>query len=332
MQTPQTVQRGHSSVTVVASEYEADLVVAARRDEAEDVVVLELREAGGHPLPPWEPGAHIDLILADGLVRQYSLSGDPADRATWRLGVLREPESRGGSVHVHDNVPEGSTVRMRGPRNHFALQPSPRYQFIAGGIGITPIVPMIRAAEQAGADWNLVYGGRKRSTMAFLDELEAYGDRVSIQPEDQVGMLDLEALLGTPRSDTLVYCCGPARLLDAVEERCAPWGAGRLHIERFTAKPLSEPVLTGSFEVHLEQTGATLTVNEDQSILEVDNDVGLDALSSCEEGVCGTCETAVLEGIPDHRDSILDDEEKARNDCMMICVSRSRTPRLVLDL
>jgi aryl-alcohol dehydrogenase-like predicted oxidoreductase/ferredoxin-NADP reductase len=332
MTTPRAAQIGHSSIAVVGEEYEAELVVSARTEAADGVVVLELHHPAGALLPPWEPGAHIDLLLGPALVRQYSLCGDPEDRHTWRIGVLREEQSRGGSMYVHESLREGSTVRIQGPRNHFALHPSPAYLFIAGGIGITPILPMIRRAERADADWSLTYGGRRRATMAFLDELASFGGRANVRPEDEFGLLDLDTLLAEARPGTLVYCCGPEPLLAAVEDRCASWPNGSLHVERFTAKPLTEPVLTGSFEIRLEQTGLTLTVPEDKSILDVVNEAGLDALSSCEEGICGTCETAVLEGEPDHRDSVLTNQERARNDCMMICVSRSRCPLLVLDL
>jgi ferredoxin-NADP reductase len=322
-----------TTVTAVGDEYEADAIVESRYEAAEDVVVLTLREAGGHPLPRWDPGAHIDLLIpaADGTgARQYSLCGDPADQHEWRVGVLREHDGRGGSAHVHDALHPGTQVRIRGPRNHFPLLPSPRYVFIAGGIGITPILTMVAAAEAAGAEWELVYGGRRRASMAFLDELT--DARVTIRPQDETGLLDLDDLLGTPRADTLVYCCGPEPLLAAVEERCASWPAGSLRVERFAPKPVAEPVLAGAFEVELAQSGLTLTIPPDRSILEVAEEAEVRVLSSCSEGTCGTCETAVLEGEPDHRDSVLTDEEQEANDCMMICVSRSRCPRLVLDL
>ncbi|MCX4095646.1 PDR/VanB family oxidoreductase [Nocardia sp. alder85J] len=330
MQSSQAVQEDPAAG--FGTEYEIDLVVTTRDDTTEDVSVLELRDPQGNELPSWEPGAHVDLILGDELVRQYSLCGDPADRSVWRVAVLREPASRGGSIAVHENLHPGRTVRIRGPRNHFELVPAPRYLLIAGGIGITPILAMVRELDRSGADWQLFYGGRRRATMAFLAELEQYGSRVTVQPQDESGILDLDSILGTPQPETLIYCCGPENLLTAVEQRCDFWPGDVLHLERFTAKPLTEPIRSDSFEIHLEQSNLTLTVPPGKSILQVVEAAGLDALSSCEEGVCGTCETVVLEGEPDHRDSILSDAEKARNDCMMICVSRSRGPRLVLDL
>jgi ferredoxin-NADP reductase len=326
------VQHRTTSVTLVADEFEADVVVENRTEGADGVITLTLREVSDHPLPPWEPGAHIDLLLGDGLSRQYSLCGDPADHHRWRVGVLREPASRGGSSYVHDRLHAGSRLRVRGPRNHFRLLASPRYLFIAGGIGVTPLLPMVAAAERAGAHWQLVYGGRSRSSMAFTDDLAAYGHKVSLRPQDEYGLLDLDSLLGTPSAGTLVYCCGPEPLLAAVEQRCASWPSGALRVERFSPKPLDEDLVDRAFEVVLERSELTLTVPADRSVLEVVEEAGVGVLSSCSEGTCGTCETAVLDGIPEHRDSVLTDEERAVNDCMMICVSRACGDRLVLDL
>jgi ferredoxin-NADP reductase len=319
----------------VSPEYENSLVVVRRADEAEGVVSLTLRHHAGEDLPAWEPGAHIDLILQDGLIRQYSLCGDPADRTAWQVAVLREPAGSGGSAYVHDKMAEGMSVRVRGPRNNFALMPSPRYLFVAGGIGITPILPMVAAAEAAGAEWTLLYGGRGRASMAFADRLAAsYADRVRITPEDECGLLDLASYLAHPAPGTLVYCCGPEPLLNAVEERCAAdWPAGVLHIERFKAKDDTEGEGdAASFEVELRQSGLTLTVPPQHSILQTVQDAGVQVLYSCTEGVCGTCETDIVEGEADHRDSVLTADEQAANETMMICVSRCRGSRLVLDL
>jgi ferredoxin-NADP reductase len=251
----------------------------------------------------------------------------------WRIAVLREPESRGGSEHVHAELHEGGEIEVRGPRNHFELVPAPRYLFLAGGIGITPLLPMLTTAERAGAEWELHYGGRSRRSMAFLEALEeATGNRVTLHPQDEVGLIDLDRVLGSPREDTLVYCCGPEPLLAAVERHCAAWPAGALHLERFAPKDVDEPVLAGAFEVELAQSGLTLSVPPERSILSVVEDAGVGVLSSCQEGTCGTCETAVLEGTVDHRDSLLTPDEQAANDTMFICVSRAACPRLVLDL
>ncbi|MFE6485286.1 PDR/VanB family oxidoreductase [Streptomyces sp. NPDC057757] len=305
--------------------YEAELVVARMELAAENVVALTLRHPLGEELPGWEPGAHIDVLLGPGLERQYSLCGDPADRHTWRIAVLREPAGRGGSAHVHAELSEGDKVRVRGPRNNFALQAAPRYRFVAGGIGITPILPMLAAAEAAGAQWTLLYGGRTRGSMAFTGELARYGDRVTIAPQDETGLLDLTAL---DAPGTLVYCCGPGPLLDAVEERCPP---ALLRVERFQPK-VQESGPDGEFEVELSRSGRTLTVPAGVSVLDTVRAAGVEVLYSCTEGTCGTCETDVLEGVPDHRDSVLDAEEREAGETMLICVSRCRGKRLVLDL
>ncbi|GHG85740.1 PDR/VanB family oxidoreductase [Streptomyces lanatus] len=306
--------------------YEAELVVGHKELVADGVLALTLRHPLGEPLPSWEPGAHIDVVLGPDLERQYSLCGDPADRDVWRIAVLREPDGRGGSAHVHEQLGPGDKVRVRGPRNHFRLEPAPRYRFIAGGIGITPVLPMLAAAEAAGAEWTLLYGGRTRRSMAFVEELARYGDRVTIAPQDETGLLDLAPVLGD--GDTLVYCCGPGPLLDAVEELCP---AGVLRVERFQPKeqPAGED---GEFEVELAQSGRTLTVVPGVSVLDTVRAAGIEVLYSCTEGTCGTCETDVLDGTPEHRDSVLTKEEQESGETMMICVSRCRGRRLVLDL
>ena len=331
----ETVQHHSTSLTVVTREFEADLRVESKLQVADGVVTLTLRQIADSPLPRWSPGAHVDLILDGVPTRQYSLCGDPADHHLWRLGILRDAEGGGGSRFVHDQLRAGDKVRVRGPRNNFGLAASPRYLFIAGGIGITPILPMIAAAQSASADWRLLYGGRHRASMAFLGELARYGDRVTVAPQDETGLLDLDSLLGTPQPDTLVYCCGPEPLLAAVEQRCGAWphsGSQSLHVERFSARPLTAPVRAEAFEVELARSELTLTIPPDRSILDVVEEAGVGVLSSCAEGTCGTCETAVLDGLPDHRDSVLTVEERRAGDCMMICVSRSCAERLVLDL
>jgi ferredoxin-NADP reductase len=325
---------GRTAVHSTSDEVDLRLTVSRREAVADGVVAIELADPSGAELPAWAPGAHVDLRLGPGLVRQYSLCGDPADRAGWRIAVLREPDGRGGSQYVHDKLHEGVHVDVRGPRNHFPLEPSPRYLFIAGGIGITPIMPMVAAAASAGAEWELHYGGRSLSSMAFRTDLsEAYGTRVTVHPQDEVGLLDLDTILGGPRPGTLLYCCGPEPLLRAVERRCAAaWPEGALHVERFSPKEQGEPLRHEAFEVELAQSGLTVTVPVDRSILDVVEAAGIQVLSSCQEGTCGTCETAVLAGEVDHRDSLLTPDERAANDTMFICVSRAACPRLVLDL
>lgn len=313
-------------------EHEGDLVVEAVDHVADEVVAVTLADPGGEALPPWTPGAHVDLILEPGLVRQYSLCGSPSDSGTIRVAILKAPGGRGGSAFVHERVHPGSLVRVRGPRNHFSLVGSPRYLFIAGGIGITPLLPMIAEASAAGAAWTLLYGGRSRASMAFVDELAPYGDRITLVPQDELGVLDLDNALGDPQDDTLVYCCGPEALLAAVEQRCASWPAGALHVERFAAKPAEADAAGKRFELVLARSGLTLTVPADRSVFDVVQEAGVSILGSCHEGICGTCEQIVLDGEVDHRDSILTEDEQALNETMMICVSRCRSDRLTLDL
>lgn len=318
-----------------ARERLVELIVTHRESLAEDVVGLVFEDPSGAELPKWSPGAHIDLMLTEQMVRQYSLCSNLSDRRQWKVGVQLDPNSRGGSEHVHQTVRVGSRIRVRGPRNHFPLHRSRRYQFIAGGIGITPVLPMIEAVEADGADWQLLYGGRRQSAMAFIDDLSKYGERVMIWPQDQRGLLDLAGVLGKPRDDTLVYCCGPEGLISAVELACRPWPKSALHVERFTGKAgslASSSDTADSFQVVCQRSGITVDVGPGESILEVLRARGIGLLASCMEGTCGTCETPVLEGRPDHRDSVLTDEDKAANDCMMLCVSRSLTARIVLDV
>ncbi|HEY2220701.1 PDR/VanB family oxidoreductase [Actinomycetospora sp.] len=310
------------------------LVVTGKSVAADGVVSLTLAHPGGARLPDWEPGAHIDVTLASGETRQYSLCGDRWDPHEYRVAVLREPDGRGGSAYVHDELGLDDRVALGGPRNNFPMVPSARYVFIAGGIGITPILPMIHQAHLLGVDWTLLYGGRRRASMAFLDDLTRYGDRVHVVPQDEDGLLPLAAWLGNPRTDTVVYCCGPAPLLDAVEQTVAGagWGPHRLRTERFSAAEVGAPVRDAPFTVELTRTGTSVTVTPALSVLEAARQAGATTLSSCEKGTCGTCETTVLDGVPDHRDSILADHERAAGDCMFPCVSRSCTDRLVLDL
>lgn len=309
------------------------LEISAKEDVADGVVTLTLVHPTGARLPDWTPGSHIELVLPEGTIRHYSLCGNRWDAYTYTVAVLREPQGRGGSAYVHDTLSRGDRLGVGSPRNHFPLVPSEKYLFIAGGIGITPLLPMIHQADLLGADWRLLYGGRTRASMAFTEELTAaYGERVHIRPQDEHGLLDLDSWLGTPRPDAKVYCCGPGPLLTAVETACEDWPPYALRTERFTAADRSAPVRDTPFEVELRRTGHTVTVAPDVSVLDAVRRAGVDVLSSCEQGTCGTCLTPVLHGRPDHRDSILADHQRAANDCMFLCVSRSCDDRLVLDL
>jgi ferredoxin-NADP reductase len=312
-------------------ERDLELVILRRRVAAEGVMVLELGDAHRKLLPRWSPGAHIDLRLANGLVRQYSLCGDPAHEC-WKIGVLMEPGSRGGSTFIHNELREGTTVGARGPRNHFALVERAAYRFVAGGIGITPLLPMIVTVERAGADWRLLYGGRTRDSMAFVDVLARYGEHVEIHPQDEYGLLDLDAALADLTAEEAVYCCGPEPLLGAVEALLGDHPAGSLHVERFAPKDIAIDRAGRPFEVEFSRSGLRTTVAPGQTILAAAEEAGIGVPCSCTEGICGTCETVVLEGEIDHRDSVLAPDERAANTVMMICVSRARSSRLVLDL
>lgn len=304
--------------------------IAQRREEAEGVVGLVLEPVDGR-LPEWSPGAHIDFSPAGGQVRQYSLCGDPTDGDRWRIAVLDVVDGRGGSSWIHRELAVGDEVEVTGPRNHFDFEAASSYQFVAGGIGITPILPMIRTAEAEGSEWRLAYGGRSRASMAFLDELEGYGERIEVLPQDETGLLDLPALLGDPAPGRVVYACGPEPLLAALEEVVAGRDGEELRLERFAPKVPVDPS-GDAFEVEVASSGQRVTVAEGLSIIDALADAGVEVDFSCREGTCGTCETGVLGGIPDHRDSVLTEQEREANDCMMICVGRCRSGPLVLDL
>lgn len=323
------------------------LRVTRRELVADGVVSLWLEPVDGAELPAWEPGAHIDLVLGgspapgespvsgEDLVRQYSLCGDPADRSSWQIAVHLPPDGgRGGSRAVFERLGSGAEVTARGPRNAFALRPSPRYLFLAGGIGITPILPMLARAQSSGADWRLVYGGRTRAAMPFLDRLEPYGDSVLVVPQDEAGLPSVAEMLDVPTPRTLVYCCGPQPMIAAVEKAMGAWSPDSLVVERFGATTTTTTTTSGDapFEVELARTGRVLAVPPGVSVLQALEDAGLSVLSSCRNGVCGSCEVEVLAGDVDHRDRLLTAEERAANDTMLICVSRSAGPRLVLGL
>lgn len=299
--------------------------------EAQDVVSLSLESAGNGLLPMWTPGAHIDVTLGDGTLRQYSLCGDPADQRHWRIAVFREPASRGGSAYVHEGLTVGDVIRCGVPRNNFELVDAESYLFIAGGIGITPLLPMVRRCKEIGRPWQLAYGGRSATSMAFRAELAPFGDAVRFWPQDTDGMIDLDHVLAPPRAQA-VYCCGPSGLIDAVEERCRSWPASSLHVERFHPKELDAEADKTAFSVYLQRSQVELTVPADQTLADVLEAAGADLTTSCREGTCGTCETVVLAGEPDHRDSYLTAAEQATNGLMMPCCSRARSARLVLDL
>ncbi|MEU2396106.1 PDR/VanB family oxidoreductase [Streptomyces sp. NPDC007369] len=297
--------------------------VVSRTEPAEGVVRLTVESP---ELPDWAPGAHVDVILPSGLVRQYSLCGDPADTGRYTIAIRLVEDGRGGSREAHARLVEGAELELRPPRNRFRLEPAPSYVFVAGGIGITPILPMLRAATAAGADWTLLYGGRSRASMPFLPELAAYGDRVTVVPEDEAGLPDLAGLLCGTAPDALVYCCGPEPLMAAALAAAPDPGAVRL--ERFA--PSTSPAGARPFTLELARSGRTVGVGAGESALAAVRRELPDTPYSCEQGFCGTCRQRVLAGEVDHRDELLTDGE--REDSMLLCVSRAKGDRLLLDL
>jgi ferredoxin-NADP reductase len=310
-----------------------DLVVRSARTVATDVISLELAAPGAAALPEWTPGAHIDLHLPSGLVRSYSLHGDPHDRSAYHVAVLNVPDGRGGSAEVHRIAAPGVAMRASAPRNAFALEDASHYLFLAGGIGVTPLLAMAREVSRRGKTWTFVYGGRNRDRMAFLDALSALGGgELRIVPQDEAGLPDLAAVFGALPDGAAAYCCGPSAMLDAalaVGEQARPdvpvW------LERFVAPSAAAGLSEDqAFEVELARSG--VIVPPGVSVLDAVRAEIPGVMSSCEQGICSACETAVLAGLPDHRDSVLTAKEHAANKYMMICVSRALTPRLVLDL
>jgi ferredoxin-NADP reductase len=299
--------------------------------EAPGVLSLQLAAPDGSPLPPFAPGAHIDLSLPDGTLRQYSLCGDPSDTSHYRLGIRAVP---GGpsSGFIHRKLRPGELLSISAPRNHFPLAEAVSYLFIAGGIGITPLIPMMRQARAKGRPWTLLYCNRRTEDAPFLAEIKTLGGEISLHSSEAGTRLDVAPRLATVQKNTQVYCCGPARLMTAVEQATTAWPEGSIHFEWFTPRSRPADETSGSFEVVCQQSGVTLTVSPDQSILAALTQAGVEIPRSCEQGVCGTCEVRLISGEVDHRDSILSSAEQAANRTMMVCVSRARGTRLVLDI
>lgn len=307
------------------------LLLTEIRLEAEEIVSLAFRHPESANLPEWQPGAHLEIALPSGKLRQYSLCGDPTDRQIYRVAVLREPNGRGGSVEVHDSLRVGRSYALRGPRNHFALQPAPAHLFIAGGIGVTPILPMI-AAMAPEADWRALYCGRTRAGMAFLRDLEGRS-RVRIVSDDREGRPDFMTEIASCAPGTRVYCCGPPGMLDVVATAAAARSDITLCTERFAAAPPDlSTAASYQVELHLARSDITLTMEPGESVLQAVRRVKPDVPWSCESGFCGTCETAIIEGDVEHLDQLHSEAERKANRTMMICVSRPRSSRLVLDL
>lgn len=304
------------------------LVVSRIAREARGIVGVHLRSPDGAMLPAFEAGAHVDVALGNGQLRQYSLCGDPAELSVYRLGVGLAPESRGGSRYIHQQLREGDRVHISEPRQLFGLHAqATRHVFIAGGIGITPILSMILACERRGEPWRLLYCVRERDAAAYLSELAAYGERVHlhVDSERQGALCDLDAYLQVQQDSGLhVYCCGPAPLMAAVAAASERRGiaAGRVHFERFTAGADTAAQTGETFQIRLVRSGGSYEVPADKSVLDVLEAAGVAWPHSCREGLCRSCEATVLSGDVDHRDYVLSDDERAAGRSMMVCVSR----------
>jgi len=316
-----------------AAEEEVRLArVTAIRQVAADIRCFDLVPADRRPFPAIEPGAHLDVHTPGGPVRQYSLCGDPANAARYTIAVKEEAASRGGSRSMHAALEVGAALAVAGPRNHFPLdQGARRSLFIAGGVGITPIYAMIQALAAAGREWELAYCARSEAHAAFYAELRALPHGLVVPYFGEVPTLDAGALLLDAPAGTHLYCCGPEGLMRAVAEASAHWPADHVHFEYFSAPAVQWPP-NRAFEVELARSGEVLQVPADRTLLQVLRGHGLDIHSACEEGVCGTCETRLVRGEAEHRDALLSEREKALNRSMMVCVSRAKSPRLVLDL
>jgi vanillate O-demethylase ferredoxin subunit len=316
-----------------------DVVVRHRELQGQAVAVLELAAPDGAPLPAFSAGAHVDVHLPGGLVRPYSLCGDPRERKAYRLGVLRDPASRGGSTAVHSELHEGAQLRIGTPRNHFPLEPGAPYSvLVGGGIGITPMLAMAWALHATGAAFELHYCARSRERAAFLDDMAAapWAQRVHLHFSDggDAQRLDPAAVLRAAPAGRHLYVCGPAGFMDWVAAEASHAGLEDKHVhrERFSAPGATTAGDDVAFDVVAARSGKQLRVAPGQSLLAALKTVGIKVPVSCEQGVCGTCTCTVLEGEPDHRDAYLTDDERSANDQIVVCCSRSRSSRLVLDL
>lgn len=305
--------------------------------EAESINSFELVAPAGGDLVAFTAGSHIDLYLSNGMIRSYSLVNDPSERSRYVIAVNKDAASRGGSRFVHETLRAGDLITISHPRNNFVLQENTTHSIlIAGGIGITPLLSMIRRLKALGRSWELFYAARTRVAAAFLDELS--GLRRDVQEElhlnfDQEptgSMLDLAAIVRNAPGDAHLYCCGPVPMLEAFEAATRDRPAEQVHVEYFKAR--EKPAAEGGFEVKLARSNRTIKVGAGKTILNALLDAGIAVNYACTEGVCGTCETRVIEGIPDHRDLFLGKAEQAANKTIMICCSGSKSDALVLDL
>lgn len=308
--------------------------VACIRYLATDTNEYELKANSGQELPPYSAGSHIDLLLPNGIVRQYSLIAPYSKGAPYRIAVKRAPNSRGGSIFLHDSIRVGQKITISQPRNAFSLHPNASHSIlIAGGIGITPIWCMAQDLANTNQTWNLYYAVRTRSDAAFLGDLEKYKTSTTLHIDAEAGgaRLDINAITQGAPADTHFYCCGPLPMLEAFKAATAHCRPGKVHEERFESPVLTDNKESG-FHVKLARSGREVAVMKDQSLLQALLNAGVNVDHSCQMGVCGACEVRVLEGTPDHRDQILTERERASNNTMMVCCSRSLTDSLVLDI
>ena len=318
------------------------VLVHTMRYEAIDIISVELRRKDGGALPAFTAGAHIDLQLPNGMVRSYSLLNDPKETHRYVLGILKDKASRGGSRCVHEQLRVGNEITISEPRNHFELDEGAPYSvLIAGGIGITPLLAMARRLSALGRPFEVLLLARARPNAAFVDDMQALGGTVSLRFDvEQGGPPDLKTLLANATSKAgdaaqawHFYACGPAVMLDAFEKSCVELGLPNAHLERFAAvEQAASDQARGDYTVVLNKSGKTVNVRNGFSLLQALKDANVAVSTSCEEGICGSCEVKVLEGEPDHRDSVLSASERKANKAMMVCVSGCKSERLVLDL
>lgn len=311
--------------------------VLRRKQEALDIASFELARPDGSALPAFSAGSHIDVQVPGGLTRQYSLCNDAAENHRYRIAVLRDANSRGGSAAMHEALKEGDTLLISEPRNHFPLVHAQRTLLFAGGIGVTPLLAMAQRLATSGADFTLHYSTRSAERTAFRDEIgaSAYADRVRFHFDDgeAAQKLDLAAELGAPQPGTHLYVCGPTGFIDFVVKTAQGlgWPQEQVHLEYFGAAP-QDTTGDRAFQVKIASSGAVYDIPADQTVVHALQEHGVEILTSCEQGVCGTCITRVLQGECDHRDLYFTDEEKAANDQFTPCCSRAKSPLLVLDL
>lgn len=313
--------------------------VVSKKAEAEDIVSFELADPAGRSLPPFSAGAHIDVEVSEGLIRQYSLCNHPAEQHRYLIAVLKDPATRGGSLAMHERIQEGDLIHISEPKNHFPLAASAKKSLLfAGGIGVTPILCMAERLAQTHVDFEFHYCARSVERMAFVDRIKrsAYAEKVSFHLDDgpDAQRLDVRRVLKKPQDGVHMYVCGPTGFMNWVLGAAQDhgWADDQVHREYFAAASPPAGLAAGEFEVQIASTGMTYLVPADKPIIKLLREHGIDIPTSCEEGVCGTCLTRVLEGEPDHRDVFLSKKERARNDQMLPCCSRAKSRKLVLDL